>query len=246
MLDDYLPFFEHKYGEDVEFIVVVNGSTDGTGAVVEEYAERHKNIKIMVEPRKIGKGGAVMLGFSKAAGDFVGYVDADGATPPDAFDDLIEHIGEAGAIIASRWLPESDVNPPQPFRRRAASRVFNTLTRIMFGFRITDTQCGAKLMKKSAVEAILPDLGITRWAFDVDLLYQFKRRGWDVIEIPTTWHHVGGSQLRVGRASVNMFLALVRLRLVHSPFSGLVRLYHRYIGRHIDRHILKPPGLRNN
>ena len=57
---------------------------------------------MIVEPRAIGKGGAIMLGFAGATGDLVGFVDADNATSPEAFNDLVEHIGDAGAIIASR------------------------------------------------------------------------------------------------------------------------------------------------
>ncbi len=225
MLDQFLPFFSRRYGDQVEIIVVVNGSRDGTAAVVQRYARDHAGMRCIVEPGNVGKGGALILGFREARGDLIGFVDADGATPPEAFDDLVTQIGDAAAIIASRWAPGARVSPRQTLQRRIASRLFNGQVRMLFGLRLTDTQCGAKLMRRDALLPLLPHFGITRWAFDVDLLYQIKRAGGRIVEIPTTWSDVEGSKLEVGRASVQMFLALVRLRLLYSPLKFLVRLY---------------------
>lgn len=230
MLGAYLPFFTERYGRDVEFLVVINGTTDGTENVVAEYASRFPVVKTIVEPGRIGKGGALMLGFRAAAGDRVGFVDADGSTPPEAFQALVDGLGDADAIIASRWCRGARVSPRQPLDRRLASRVFNLLTRLFFGLRLTDTQCGAKLMTRAALGAILPKLGITQWAFDVDLLLQLRRGGYRIREIPTVWCDVEGSKLQVRRASPEMLLALTRLRLIYSPFRWVVGFYDRFLG----------------
>ena len=231
MLDAYLGYFLPRYGAEVEFIVVVNGSTDDTAGVAAGYAEGSDRVRVVVEPRRIGKGGAVMLGFDAAGGELVGFTDADGATPPEAFQALVDSIGEAGAIIASRWLPGSNVSPKQPWARRVASRVFNLEVRMLFGLHIQDTQCGAKLLRRAALAAVRPALGLTQWAFDVDLLFQLRRAGFPIVEIPTTWHDVRGSKINVPRASLEMTLAIYRLRLLHSPFSWIVTLFHKTIGR---------------
>jgi hypothetical protein len=161
----------------------------------------------------------------------VGFVDGDGATPPEAFDDLVKHIGDAGAIIATRWHPDSDVSPPQPLKRRVASRIFNMIVHVLFRLNINDTQCGAKVMTRDAMQKVLPVIGVTRWAFDVDLLFQLKRAGFKIIERPTTWHDVGGSRLRIGRASLEMLIAMVRLRLLYSPLRWIVSVYDATLGR---------------
>ncbi len=231
MLDLYLAHFVPLYGDDMECVVIVNGSDDRTAEICRGYAARFPQVRVTEERRAIGKGGAVMLGFREARGELVGFVDADGATPPDAFQALIEGIGSAGAIIASRWLPASSVSPPQPLSRRIASRIFNGMVRILFDLPITDTQCGAKLMKREAVAAILPNLGLTQWAFDVDLLFQLRRAGYGITEIPTTWHDVLGSKVNVPKASAQMTIAILRLRLIHSPFRWVVTLYNATIGR---------------
>ncbi|MFH0954248.1 MAG: dolichyl-phosphate beta-glucosyltransferase [Verrucomicrobiota bacterium] len=230
MLEDYTRYFAEKYGRDVEFIVVVNGSTDRTAQVANAGAQKCPQVRAIIEPRRVGKGGAIMMGMKAAVGDFVGFVDADNATPPDAFQDLVEHIGDAGAIIASRWLPGARVSPRQPLRRRVASRIFNFLVRRMFQLSITDTQCGAKLMKGEAARAVLPLLGLTRWAFDVDLLFQLRRRGYPITEWPTTWHDQSGSRLKVARVSLEMFAAICRLRILYSPLRWIVTIYDRTVG----------------
>lgn len=230
MLDVYLPFFTRRYGANIEIIVIVNGSTDDTAAVVGRYGERFPQLRCIVEPGAIGKGGALILGFREARGDLIGFIDADGSTPPAAFQDLIDRIGDADVAVASRWCRGATVSPPQPLARRIASRVFNLMTRLFFGLRLTDTQCGAKLMKRDALIPILGSLGITRWAFDVDLLFQMHRAGCTIVEIPTEWHDVAGSKIDILPASAEMAAAIVRLRLLYSPLRWIVGLYDRLIG----------------
>ena len=80
-------------------------------------------------------------------------------------------------------------------------------------------------MTRTAIQQVLSVLGTTRWAFDVDLLFQLRRAGYAIKEIPTVWHDVSGSRLKVARASVEMFVALVRLRLIYSPLKWIVSVY---------------------
>lgn len=235
-LDSYTPYFTEKYGDQVEFIIVVNGSLDRTEHIVEDYAARVPQIKVLVEPANIGKGGAVRMGMEAASGEIIGYTDADGATPPEALQDLADRLNDVDVVIASRWFKESVVEPRQKLLRRVASRIFNFLVRLLFGLKIWDTQCGAKVLKREAARSVLPELGLTRWAFDVDLIFQLKRAGCKIIEAPTIWHDVGGSRLKVGRASVEMFVAICRLRLIHSPFKCLVTAYDATLGKIIRLH----------
>ncbi|MCB1069718.1 MAG: glycosyltransferase family 2 protein [Verrucomicrobia bacterium] len=232
MLKAYGDYFLPRYGQEVEFIVVVNGSRDRTADISRAFSREHPQISTIEEKDAIGKGGAIMLGFKHAHGDLIGFADADGSTPPEAFDDLVNHIGDAGAIIASRWFETSVVEPRQPLKRRVVSRIFNGLVRLLFGLDIWDTQCGAKVVRREVVEQILPHLGLTRWAFDVDLLFQVHRFGNPIVEWPTTWHDIGGSQLRILKASLEMLIAIVRLRLLYSPLKWIVTLYDRTLGRY--------------
>ena len=227
VLKAYADFFSEKMGDDMEIIVVANNCSDATTEVAEEVAKSCPQIKVVTNPNNIGKGGAVMFGAEVASGDYMGFVDADGATSPEAFDDLYEKRGLADAVIASRWINGAVVEPKQPLKRRISSRCFNFLVTTFFGFKIRDTQCGAKILKGDVMKKVLPILGETRWAFDVDLLFQVHRLGGSIQEIPTVWRNVEGSKIRYFQSSMEMVVAIVRLRLLYSPFEFVVRFVNR-------------------
>ena len=231
MLEAYAAYFSGKYAGEMELIVVPNFCADRTMEVAQGFSERYPEVKVLDDPGSVGKGGAVMLGAQVAQGELIGFVDADGATAPEAFDDLVENIGSAGCIIASRWMEGSQMSPKQPLVRRIASRCFNGMVRVLFGLKLTDTQCGAKLFRREVIEPVIHNLGVTNWAFDVDMLFQTKRIGATIREIPTVWNDVTGSKIQIGSASVKMFVAMVRLRIFYSPL--------RFIIPHVSRVIEK-------
>jgi O-antigen/teichoic acid export membrane protein len=103
------------------------------------------------------------------------------------------------------------------------------MVNLFFGFRVHDTQCGAKLFRKDVIKKILPKLGVTQWAFDVDILFHVRMTGNKIIEIPTVWRDAAGSKVQVAKASAEMALAMIRLRILHSPFRWVVTLYNKWI-----------------
>lgn len=222
MLEAYAKYFAEKYGNEAELIVVANFCNDRTAEVARGIGLRYPQVKVVEELKRVGKGGAVLLGAQSAEGDLVGFVDADGATSPEAFDDLVQKISLDGCIIASRWMKGSDVSPKQPLSRRVASRCFNLLVRVLFGLKLKDTQCGAKLFRREVIQPVLRNLGVTNWAFDVDMLFQTKRLGATIREVPTVWCDVSGSKIEIGRSSVNMFVAMIRLRMFYSPLRFMI------------------------
>lgn len=231
-LETYASALDRTTGVEGEILVVANACVDRTAEIARAAAARHPAIRVFEDPRKIGKGGAILRGMDEARGERIGFVDADGATPPESFFAMVERIerGDAGLVIANRWHPDSRITP-QPWRRRVISRIFNILVRLLFGVRTSDTQCGAKLWTRDTQRAIRPCIGITRWAFDVDLLFQARRAGVRTAEIPAVWNDQSGSRLRLVRGSWEMFLAVVRLRLLYSPLRFLVRVYDITLGR---------------
>jgi glycosyltransferase involved in cell wall biosynthesis len=172
-------------------------------------------------PEPIGKGGALIEGLKLApTADWIGYVDADGATGPAALLSLVTRLSEADCVIGSRWLPGSVLHQSQPWTRRLFSRAFHAIVQALFWMNIKDTQCPAKVLRRPAVEAVHDALRIADLAFDVELLYALRRRGLRVLEVPIEWTDKMGSTVTRSllRSSLVMFLSVVRLRLVHSPF----------------------------
>ena len=102
--------------------------------------------------------------------------------------------------------------------------MFHALIQGLFGMGIRDTQCGAKVMRRRAVEAVHSQLTIADMAFDINLLFVLKREGFKILEEPTEWTDKVGSKVTLGKTSLVMLLSAIRLRLVYSPFYTLLRL----------------------
>src|SRR5207302_107975 len=164
-----------------------NGCRDDTLGVVNRVAGEFPEISALNFSEPIGKGGALIEGLKLAPGaDLIGYVDADGATGPKAFLELVHLTAQADCVIGSRWLPGAVLHQSQPWLRRFFSRVFHAIVRSLFPrkMNIQDTQCPAKVMRRAAVEKVHSALRIADLAFDVNLLYSLKREGFRILETP--------------------------------------------------------------
>ena len=223
-LEEYGKFFSGKLKKEFEIIVVLNACSDNTLGIVKKFQKKYSQIKYL-EFRQAGKGFAITGGFKTAKGDLIGFVDADGSTSAEEYYRLIERICNADGIIASRYIKGAVVSPKQSLQRIIVSRIFNFMIRALFLMNYKDTQCGAKIFRKEAVRKILPALGITHWAFDVDLLYQMKRNGFKVKEVSTIWKDREYSKLNFLKAGPNMALSIIRLRLIYSPFKFIIKAY---------------------
>jgi glycosyltransferase involved in cell wall biosynthesis len=221
VLRDFAQFFARNYSGRYHIIVVLNGCRDNTLGVVQQVAREFPCIIWLDFPEPIGKGGALIEGLKLAKhGDLIGYVDADGATGPQAFLDLARRIDGADCIIGSRWLPDSVLVRQQTWLRRFVSRCFHAIVELLFWLHVKDTQCPCKLMRCEAVEKIHPTLLIADLSFDVNLLVSLKRAGFKILEVPIEWSDKVGSKVTATlfRSSLTMFLSVLRIRLIYSPF----------------------------
>jgi glycosyltransferase involved in cell wall biosynthesis len=231
-LQAYASYFEQRLKRESHFpkctiLVVINNTKDRTPEVVESYQRKFKNIKSINLVRG-GKGYAVIEGiryFLKKDYSFIGFVDADLSTIPSAFYELYSRRGNHSVSVASRWLPESIILKRQPFVRTLASRIFNLITRGVFVIPYRDTQCGAKMFSRQAIEQILDKILITKWAFDVNIIYLCKIHRIPIKEMPTTWSDSAESKVDIIRTSLKMLSGIIRLRIIYSPFRRAIALY---------------------
>ena len=227
VLREYVAHFRAHHAGRFQLVVVLNGCRDNTLGVVNRVAGEFSEVSALNFPAPIGKGGAIIEGLRLApTADLIGYVDADGATPPSAFYELARRCaaGEADCMIGSRWLPGAVLLQSQTRLRRFVSRCFHLVVESLFWLGIKDTQCPAKVMRRAAAEKIHGALHIADLAFDVNLLVALNRAGFTVREVPVEWADKLGSKVSANlwRCALVMFLSVVRLRLIYSPFYRLL------------------------
>ncbi|HII98642.1 MAG TPA: glycosyltransferase family 2 protein [Methanoregula sp.] len=205
-------FFDSINHFDGELIVVCDG-TDRTAGIVEEIASRRTDLAIrcLRFDHRLGKGGGVIAGLKVARAPLVGYVDADGSTRMEEMLRLFSSLSRADGAIGSRWVDGSTLKVKQGFLRRIESRGFNLLIRLLFRLSFHDTQCGAKVFKKPAIDAVLPSMVSHGFEFDVELLWQLKEAGFHIEEIPIEWQNKGDSRVQK-RDMLRMLAGLLRVR----------------------------------
>lgn len=204
--------FDTITGFGGELIVVCDG-TDRTADVVEGIAAERPDlvIRCLRFDYRLGKGGGVIAGLRAAQAPLVGFFDADGSTSIGEIQRLLSASAAADGAIGSRWMDGSKLTVRQSLLRRLESRGFNLLIRVLFGLSYNDTQCGAKVFKRAAVDAILPAMVSRGFEFDVELLWRLKRAGYRIIEIPIEWQNQGDSRVEK-RDMIRMLSGLLKVR----------------------------------
>lgn len=222
-------------GHPQRFLFVNDGSTDSTLKILEALHDEDPERYVICDlPRNVGKAEAVRRGVLRAfdaAPDYLGYWDADLATPLETipiFSALLDTRSDLEMLFGARvrLLGRS-------IERRALrhylGRVFATAASMVLGIGIYDTQCGAKLFRASPeIRSLFQEPFLTRWLFDVEILARLlqARRGTQlpqaediVYEFPLyVWHDVAGSK--------------VKARDFAKAFGGLARIYWHYMRPH--------------
>ena len=200
-------------GWSVEVIVVNDGSSDDTAAIVREYASKHAVLRLLENPGNRGKGYSVRNGMLHATGDILLFSDADLSSPIEEADKLFAAIAQGADIaIGSRWVDRSLQIRRQPLHRRIFGRIFNLALRIILGLQYKDTQCGFKAFTRRSAQAVFPLQKIERWGFDPELLYLARKFGFNVSEVPVAWSHREGTRIHPLRDGIRMFGELLRVR----------------------------------
>jgi glycosyltransferase involved in cell wall biosynthesis len=206
------PLFDAISRFDGELIVVCDGG-DSTADLVDRIAAQRQDLTIrcLRFDHRLGKGGGVIAGLTAARSPLVGYFDADGSTSVDEMKRLFLALSTVDGAIGSRWIAGSTLKVRQGLLRQLESRAFNLLIRVLFGLRYNDTQCGAKVFKKSAIDAVVPQMISRGFEFDVELLWRLQGAGFRVTEVPIEWQNKGDSRVRK-RDMIGMLSGLFRVR----------------------------------
>jgi glycosyltransferase involved in cell wall biosynthesis len=205
--DGIFRFLQKRQGVSLRF--VNDGSIDATANVLQQLATTFPSrITASTLTQNQGKAEAVRRGVLDAleafpACDFIGYWDADLATPLSAIDDFL---GVFEAQPTLQWVSGARIRRGGSNIQRSASRHYlgrclATLVSLHFGIEFYDTQCGAKLLRRELAQQLFKGRFVSRWLFDVELILRLQRlhaspKGLNQ-EFPLSeWIHVGASKVK--------------------------------------------------
>jgi len=200
-----------KAGVDqLELLVVDDGSKDRTA----EVASKIPGVNLIRHPRNKGYGAALKTGFSKASGELIGFLDADGTYPPEYFPQLcLAALNGMDLVIGSRMAGEDS---QMPLTRRVGNFFFATLLTLLSRQKVTDSASGMRVFKREILEHIypLPDgLNLTP-VMSTRALHE----GINIGEVPIPYsERVGRSKLSVIRDGRIFLQSMVWTVLSYNP-----------------------------
>jgi glycosyltransferase involved in cell wall biosynthesis len=134
----------------LELLIVDDGSKDRTAEVASQIA----GVNLISHPRNKGYGAALKTGFSKAKGELIGFLDADGTYPPEYFPQLCRAaLNGADLVIGSRMAGEET---KMPLTRRVGNFFFANLLTLLSRQKVSDSASGMRVFKREILEQIYP------------------------------------------------------------------------------------------
>jgi dolichyl-phosphate beta-glucosyltransferase len=184
---------------EAEIIVVDDGSSDATVALVQAVAREDPRVHLLRNPGNQGKGYSIRHGMLEARCEWVLFSDADLSAPIEELDKLLHAAQERGAQIAigSRALDRSLIGVHQSRLRELIGIVLNRVMRVATGLRFADTQCGFKLYRRDAARLIFARQQLDGFSFDVENLFIARILGIPATEVAVRWNNVEGTKVGI-------------------------------------------------
>ena len=199
-----------KLNADFEVIIVDDGSSDGTGQIADEIADREGRVKVVHHEGNLGYGAALQSGFKAATKELVFYTDGDGQFDMNEMPPLLALMEQYDIVSCYR------LNRRDSIIRKINGWCWTRLVCLMFGLKIRDIDCAFKLYKREIFDKI--ELSSTGALIDAEILARAARKGYRIIQkgvhhYPRTSGEQSGANIRVVlRAFKELFKLQRRIR----------------------------------
>jgi dolichyl-phosphate beta-glucosyltransferase len=197
-----------------EVIVVDDGSTDGSAAILSDYGKSHPFVRILRHQPNAGKGASVRTGVLAARGKYLFFMDADLSVPIDELTGALAALvnGDAAIVIGSRKIEGARIERRQPLLRELLGHGFTWCARLLLWRTIVDFTCGFKGFRRDEARAIFSIQRCDDWAFDAEILYLARLMGISVRQYPVRWSHGKNSRVKFPRDIYQTLGALIGIR----------------------------------
>lgn len=166
--------------DDLEVVVVDDGSKDRTAEVILEKAKAHPEVRLVQHPVNQGYGAAVYDAFAAATKEFIFFTDSDKQFVVEEIAKLIPHLEHAD-LVAGYRAPRRD-----PWHRVLYGWGWTALVTLLFGYTVRDVDCAFKLFRREIIEKVGPRIASRGATFSAEWLVRAKRAGYRFAEVPVT------------------------------------------------------------
>ncbi len=200
-----------------EIVLVDDASRDATFAIAKRFSDNHglaERMQILRSSPNQGKGFSIRRGMLAARAPLALMTDADLSSPIEELEKLEREVisGRSDIAFGSRDIQGSVVSVHQSWFRENSGKIFNRFVRLVTSLPFRDTQCGFKLFNLSSCRSLFEKQTLSRFGFDVELLYVARKWGLSMKEVPVVWRHAPGSKVRFATDAPRMLLDLFRIR----------------------------------
>jgi len=205
--------------DDLELLVVDDGSSDKTADIV----QREAGVRLIEHQHNKGYGAALKTGFNQSRGELIGFLDADGTYPPENFPELCELALNGGDLVIGSRMAGAESQ--MPIARRIGNLFFANLLTIVGRQKVKDSASGMRVFKREILERIypLPDgLNLTP-VMSTRAIHE----GLVMIEVPIPYsERLGRSKLSVVRDGSLFLQSIIWTALTYNPVRilGLIGL----------------------